>query len=122
MFLRFVVGTDDEHHRLLTGIFTEARLLRDAHELEPTEADWLETIYDWFNANLPQPPFADGSLPHDAVAWFKADATEHISHMWDIVAILREHGVTVRLLRSRNPGKVAYEDDCQVVVNEWRHI
>jgi hypothetical protein len=29
MFIRFVVGGDAEHHRSLTGIITEARLLRD---------------------------------------------------------------------------------------------
>ena len=29
MFIRFVVGGDAEHHQSLTGIITEARLLRD---------------------------------------------------------------------------------------------
>jgi hypothetical protein len=29
MFIRFVVGLDDENHRSLTGLITEARLLRD---------------------------------------------------------------------------------------------
>ena len=33
MFIRFVVGADDENHRLLTGLVTEARLLRDKGEL-----------------------------------------------------------------------------------------
>jgi len=29
--------------------------------------------------------------------------------MWEIVALLREHGIAVRLLRSKNPGKIVYE-------------
>jgi len=35
MFVRFVVGTDGENHRWLTGIITEARLLRDRGRLAP---------------------------------------------------------------------------------------
>jgi hypothetical protein len=52
------------------------------------------------------------------VTWFKDDAGDAISRMWDLVAILRESGVPVRLLRSTNPGRIAYEDDFQVVVEE----
>jgi len=39
-----------------------------------------------------------------------------------LVELLREHGLSVRLLRSRNPGKILYEDDYQVVVRDWKHL
>jgi hypothetical protein len=42
--------------------------------------------------------------------------------MWDLVAILRDHDVPTRMLRSANPGKVFYSDDIQVVVTEWNHL
>ena len=42
--------------------------------------------------------------------------------MWDTVAIIENHDVPVRLLKSRNPGKVLYEDEHQLVVEEWRHL
>jgi hypothetical protein len=42
--------------------------------------------------------------------------------MWDLVAILREHDVPVRMLKSKEPGKVLYEDDYQVVVSQWSRI
>lgn len=42
--------------------------------------------------------------------------------MWEIVTLLKECGVPVRLLRSANPGKVVYEDDYQIVVEEWLSI
>jgi hypothetical protein len=42
--------------------------------------------------------------------------------MWEIVALLRENDIAVRLLRSRNPGKIVYEDDFQVVVQEWKRL
>jgi len=56
MFIRFVVGVDDEHHRSLTGVITEARLLRDRDKLLEHELKWLEEIYEWLNAHLPCPP------------------------------------------------------------------
>ena len=122
MFIRFVVGTDDEDHRLLTGVITEARLLRDENQLYPYEEEWLEEIYDWFNSCLPMPPFSTGRFPKDAVAWFKTESEQFITRMWDLVAILENHDVPVRLLRSPNPGKVVYEDDYQILVEEWRRI
>lgn len=122
MFLRFVVGADDEHHRLLTGIITEARILRDENKLEPYEVQRLEELYEWLNAHLPCPPFSSGQFPLDAVAWFKAGAGDFISRMWDFVAIIEGHDVPVRLLKSQNPGKILYEDEYQVLVKEWRKL
>ena len=41
--------------------------------------------------------------------------------MWDIIALLREHDVPVRVIRSKNPGKIVYEDKYQVVADaRWR--
>ena len=122
MFIRFVVGADDEHHRLLTGIITEARLLRDDNKLEPYEEQRLEDLYGWLDTHLPCPPFSSGQFPQDAVAWFKAGSSGFIARMWDIVAIIEDHDVPVRLLKSRNPGKILYEDEYQVLVKEWREL
>ena len=75
MFVRFVVGTDAENAAWLTGIITEARLLRDAGELYDYESERLEAAYDWFNEHLPCPPFEKklrtGEWTRDAVAWFR---------------------------------------------------
>ena len=56
MYIRFVVGGEDENHRLLTGIVTEARFLRDRGELTIEEEQRLESVYEWLNSNLPCPP------------------------------------------------------------------
>ena len=37
------------------------------------------------------------------------------SRIWDIVAILKEHMVQVRMVTSKKPGKIVYADDYQVV-------
>jgi hypothetical protein len=106
----------------LTGIIAEARLLRDDGQLERYEAEWLEETYEWLNENLPCPPFSSSRWSREAVSWFKDDAGKAIERMWGIVSLLREHGLQVRLLRSRNPGKIIYEDQYQVVVEEWKRI
>ncbi|MGC3968498.1 MAG: hypothetical protein QM775_14305 [Pirellulales bacterium] len=122
MFVRFVVGEEGEDHRQLTGVVTEARLLREKGVLEPYQEDWLAETYAWLNDNLPCPPFSTSDWPRDVVAWFKDDAGESISKMWGLVSLLREHNSPVRVLRSKNPGKVFYEDEYQIVVEEWRAL
>ena len=75
-------------------------------------------------AELPSPLSAilDEQLGPDAVSWFKDTAEPSIKKMWEIVALLKEHGIAVRLLRSKNPGKIVYEDDFQIVVREWKRL
>lgn len=122
MFLRFVVGGDDEHHKLLTGLVTEARLLRDKGELAAYEEQQLEETYTWLNANLPCPPFSTSAWSRDAVSWFKHTAKDSIEKMRLLTVLLESHGKQVRVLRSPNPGKVLYEDKFQVVVEEWKKL
>ncbi len=122
MYIRFVVGHDGEHHRLLTGLITEARLLRDSGALDPHQISSLEALYSWFNMNITVPPFSSSDWPADAVSWFRATAGEPIARMWELASLLKYHGVPVRLLRSSNPGKVLYEDIYQIVVEEWKHL
>jgi hypothetical protein len=118
-FVRFVVGTDAENGWWLTGVITSARILRDAGELYSYESELLEEAFDWFNEHLPCPPFGEklrsGEWTRDAVSWFRADAVEPLRRIWDIVAILREHGVADRLVTANNPGKIVYSDEYQVV-------
>ena len=122
--MRFVVGTDAENAAWLTGIITEARLLRDAGQLYDFESERLEAVYDWFNEHLPCPPFKKklrtGEWTRDAVTWFRPNAKAAIQRMWDIVAILREHGVAVRMVTTERPGWVVYEDEYQVVAETPR--
>lgn len=122
MFIRFVVGHDAEHHRSLTGIITEARLLRDKGRLDDYAKAQLEEAYTWLNANLPVPPFKASNWPRDAVTWFKDEAGAPLAKMWEIASLPKEHGIPIRMLRSKRPGTVLYEDAYQVVVEEWREL
>jgi len=122
MFLRFVVGGDDEDHRQLTGLITEAKLLRDQGALTVDEEELLQSTYDWFNAHLPCPPYESVGWSREAVSWFKDSALAPIHRMRTLAALLESHDLLVRVLRSKNPGKVLYEDEYQVVVQEWKQL
>jgi hypothetical protein len=124
MFLRFVVGADSENPFWLNGVFTEARILRDEGKLYRHEEQWLEATFDWFQENLPCPPFSSrlrsGEWTREAVSWFRDDAGEPLRKIWDLVALLEENGVPVRLVTTERPGKIVYRDRYQVVAETQR--
>jgi hypothetical protein len=114
-YLRFIVDYPARSEFLPCGLFTAARLLRDDHRLAPHEAAWLAEIYDWFNDELPCPPFSRGKLPPDSVCWYRASAKRFIARMWDLAALLIEHGEPMRMVKTRRPGLILYSDEHQVV-------
>lgn len=122
MYIRFVVGQEDEDHRKLTGLITEASLLAERGELALYESQLLEDIFEWFNENLPCPPFSGDHWPEDAVSWFKPEATEPIKKMWELASLLKEHDIPIRILKSEMPGRSWYEDEYQIVVVEKKRL
>jgi hypothetical protein len=124
MFLRFVVGTQRENGFWLPGVFARALTIRDKSQLYGYESAHLNETLEWFDANLPCPPFRQklesGEWSPDAVCWFHAEAKEPIRRMWDIIAILREHRVPVRMLTTARPGEIVYADEFQVVAETPR--
>lgn len=119
MYLRFVEGLESEDGRWLNGVITAARVLRDKGCLETYEIEIIEATYAWLNKHVPCPPFqqnlGSGKWTRDAVAWFLPEAKEAIQRMWDLVAVLKDHDVPVRILRTASPGMIVYRDEYQVV-------
>lgn len=122
MFIRLVIGADHEDHRSLTGLVTEAEALRKSGALSADEEAMLNEHFGWLNRHLPVPPYSRSEWPRHAAAWFKDSAHEPIRRLRAIGHLLEEHGLSVRTLRSKNPGKIHYEDDFQVVVREWNSL
>ena len=118
MFVRFVECEDDDPY-WMTGIVAIAKEMRDDGKLYPYEVSVVGEVFGWLNENLPCPPFKEnqesGKWTSDAVSWFRDDAKDLITRMWEIVAVLKEHGVPVRVLKTDNPGKIVYSDKYQVV-------
>jgi hypothetical protein len=119
MYLRFVQGADSEDGRWLTGVITAARILKDEGRLEPYQVEIVESTFEWLNEHIPCPPFEEnlnsGKWSRDAVAWFRPNANEAIQHMWQLVAVLKGHGIPVRVLRTAYPGMIVYRDAYQLV-------
>lgn len=53
------------------------------------------------------------------ICWFKAESTEHISRIWEMVHILERNGIYVKKIRTDKPGYVIYEDGWQLVAQPF---
>lgn len=115
MYLRFVAGIDSESATKQNGLFTEIQCLRDDKLLLDYQYDLVKEVFEYFNKNLPVPPYKKKSISKNGVAWFKDSATSFISRMWDLVAILEQNEVNVRIIKTEKPGMILYEDHFQVV-------
>ena len=89
-----------------------------AGRLEDSEclAQWMRELLrehlTWFNENLALPSLSDHGWR--CVFWFRSDATQLIGRMWDLVAILKEEGVSVKKLWTTHPGMIVYQDQFQI--------
>jgi hypothetical protein len=121
VFLRFITYRRDDQTRYGQGVFQAAYALRDSGRLLPHDDVWFEDTVAWFERNLTVPgeevmdPIHDRPDGHRAIFWFHASAHEHVSRMRGLTALLEEHGIRTRTLRTRWPGTIVYQDRQQVV-------
>lgn len=121
MYLRFVVGIDNESAHRQDGLFTEINRLKNDDLLMDYQNKLVEDTFKCFNDNLPVPPYKRKKMSKEAVAWFKDSTTEYIDRMLDLVAILRENNIHVRILKTEKPGMIIYEDEHQVVAKSKKY-
>jgi hypothetical protein len=125
MYLRFVVADIHEDSDKEVGIFYAVGNLRRNGELYPHEEANHDVIRQWFNDHLEKPTRFTASKPpyyrkkSKAISWFKASAREHLAHARALVAILENHGVSVRMLKTQRVGYVVYEDEYQIVAEPF---
>lgn len=107
MYLRFVFAQAHRVTRRRPGLLRDARVLgRDSGE--------ILAITGWLNRNLPVPPEPAFSADR-ALCWFKTDARACIEQMRMLALLLEREGERIWQIYSRNPGRITYEDDYQVV-------
>jgi len=126
MYLRFVVSELDEDSNKELGVFHAIGHLRATGKLYSYEEIHHDQIGQWFNENLKKPTrFTASKGPfyrkqNRAISWFKDSAEEHLSRVRELVAILRNHGVIVHMLKTDRVGYVVYEDEYQIVAESFR--
>ena len=117
-FIRFAVTTRDASSDQQQGVFTALYALEDARALLPHEEEWFQGIERWFDENLARPSRLAWSsrpnAPERAISWFKLSATEHVSRMRELVALLEHKDIAVEEFRTDKPGYIVYEDAHQV--------
>jgi hypothetical protein len=125
MYLRFVVADIDEDSERELGVFQAVGNLREDGDLYPNEEEQHDLIRQWFNDNLEKPTRFTASKPpfyrkkSKAISWFKDSAHEHLARVRSLVAILQNHGVLVRMLKTERVGYVVYEDEYQIVAEPF---
>jgi hypothetical protein len=117
-FIRFAVAARNEHSDQQQGVFQALYTLKRAGALLPHEEDWFKEITRWFDENLERPSRLAWSsrpnAPERAITWLKLSATEHVSRMRELVALLEHKDIAVEEFRTDKPGYIVYEDAHQV--------
>jgi len=112
-YLRFACAELDPDSGRRTGVFSAAYELVWGDELDAAAADALQAELEWFEENVPAPHRFDRP---EAVFLFKSETTGCTSHIWELVRLLREHGVQCQMQVFRDPGTIVFEDRYQVAV------
>jgi hypothetical protein len=125
MYLRFAVEEVHKHSHRRLGVFHALAQLRDAKKLNSYEEEHFRVVSKWFSVHLDTPTRFTAAKPpygrkkRKAISWFRDSAQEHIDRIREIVAILENHGVSVRMLKTDRVGYVVYEDEHQVVAEPF---
>lgn len=83
----------------------------------------INAFFKWFNENIPCPPFKanKNKWTEDAASWWKETklTKEAVSRCRQLAKIVNKEHVGayhgMRIIYTRNPGKIIYEDKYQVV-------
>jgi len=93
----------------------EGRMRKD--RLNEEEKALYLKIREWFEENLPNPPFYEDGNTIKAITWFKREKTEDmIDRLKPLIELLEKYNVEYDIVFSDNVGKIIYEDDYQVAV------
>lgn len=98
------------------GIFIAVwHLVRDKKVSAEDERTYWQAR-EWFEANLPIPPYHKDGNPDKAITWFKESAMNSpvVQNLATYKEIAARYGTTIDLVSTDSPGRVIYEDDYQI--------
>jgi hypothetical protein len=114
-YVRFVVGREGEDSQVERGIFQAAALALELVNITGSDAEELKNLLAWFGKHLEKPTSLGRDKFRFGICWFKAESTEHVSRIWEMVRILERNHIYVKKIRTDKPGYVIYEDGWQLV-------
>mgnify|MGYP000532362046 CR=1 FL=1 len=115
-FFRFCADYESPYTNQPYGIFIAVwHLIRDKKVSGEDESAYWRAR-EWFESNLPIPPYYENGNPEKAITWFKQSAMEGaiVKELELYKNIARKHGTSIRLVSSDAPGKIIYEDEYQI--------
>ena len=125
MFVRFVAAEVDEDSRVSMGLFCAAGKMLDDVDLREYEYEALMECIRWFERYLRNPyryrPQPRG-LAYQSICWFRSTAREHVHRAWEMVSILEERDIFMRMIKTEVPGYILYEDNEQVLAYPYADI
>lgn len=119
-YIRFVIGGEDGESQVERGVFHATTQALEWKDIIGSDAEQLKELERWFNKNLKEPTSFGRDKLRRGICWFKTDATEHISRIWEMVQILERNNIFVKKIRTGKPGYVVYEDEWQLVAEPFR--
>jgi len=123
-FVRFVTAHNHPNSDEPRGLFSALYDLERQTALSPAELAWFHEQEAWFNAHLRKPDrLARSARPNAtarALSWFRDTATEHITRMRALAALLQSKDVAVDVIMTDRPGYIVYEDEHQVAAEPFR--
>lgn len=96
------------------GIFVAVDHLRRTGRLSDDEILVYALTDEWFQQNLPNPPFYEDGNSIGAVTWFRETNGDMINRLRPLLSILDSKKVSWERSVSADPGRVIYEDQWQV--------
>lgn len=121
MYIRFHGNYSSPKTKQPYGVFVVIyHLYRDGKLSDSDSKLYLDTK-EWFEQNLPNPPFYADNNSVNAVTWFKdgIKAQEMITHLEPFFQIAEKHNVElIKSISIELPGNLIYEDEFQIgIVN-----
>ena len=105
-YLRFIV-----HDEIgWTGVFQCRWMIRESSDLPASVQSCYRSNREWFNRHLHSPR----QVNPESIFWFRADATECIDRIREMIEMYRVCGHEVLMQATRDPGYIVYQDEHQI--------
>ncbi|WP_062269677.1 hypothetical protein [Endozoicomonas arenosclerae] len=115
MYTRFTVNYINKQSGMSQGILGAAFKLKKDGRVPPPLKDSFELSLSWFQTAFLTPDIFDQTSCREGICWFKDTQTDLINKVRELIPTIERCGLKVSEQKSRDPGKVIYEDDHQVV-------